>query len=90
MRVLLLTCRAALHTWLPTRFLALPHQCHPCPAPVPTQVFVTAQARCLDLASVYAQGSGALVVVSPGTKAALLERLDKHIFPNDRVGCFLG
>ena len=49
------------------------------------QVFVTAQARTLDLASVYAQGSGALVVVSPGMKQALLERLDKYIFPGDKA-----
>lgn len=48
-------------------------------------VFVTAQARCIDLATVYAQPSGALVVVSPGLKAQLLERLQKHIFPADKV-----
>jgi hypothetical protein len=46
---------------------------------------VTAQARTLDLASVYAQGSGALVVVSPGMKQALLERLDKYLFPGDKA-----
>ncbi|KAI3429808.1 hypothetical protein D9Q98_010121 [Chlorella vulgaris] len=48
-------------------------------------VFVTAQARTIDLATVYAQGSGALVVVSPGVKEALLQRFDKYIFPADKV-----
>lgn len=56
----------------------------PCP-PTCLQVFVTAQARCIDLATVYAQPSGALVVVSPGLKAQLLERLQKHIFPADKA-----
>lgn len=59
---------------------------HLIPTCVRVQVFVTAQARCLDLASVYAQGSGLMVVLSPGTKDALLERLNKYIFPNDKVG----
>lgn len=48
-------------------------------------VFVTAQARTIDLATVLAQGSGAMVLVSPDTKQTLLERLDKHIFPGDKV-----
>lgn len=49
------------------------------------QVFVTAQARTLDLVTVYAQGSGLLVVVSPGSTEALMARLDKYIFPGDKV-----
>lgn len=48
-------------------------------------MFVTAQARTLDLATVLAQGSGLLVLVSPGMRQQLLERLDKHIFPGDQV-----
>ncbi|KAI7836281.1 hypothetical protein COHA_009869 [Chlorella ohadii] len=48
-------------------------------------VFVTAQARTLDLATVLAQGSGLLVLVSPGMKQQLAERLDKYIFPGDQV-----
>ncbi len=50
------------------------------------QVFVTAQARTIDLATVLAQGSGLLVLVSPGMKQQLVERLDKYIFPGDQVG----
>ncbi|PRW61168.1 glycine cleavage system T [Chlorella sorokiniana] len=48
-------------------------------------VFVTAQARTIDLATVLAQGSGLLVLVSPGMKQQVAERLDKHIFPGDQV-----
>lgn len=58
----------------------------PSPSGCPVQAFVTAQARLLDLATVYAQGSGALVVVSPGQAAPLAQRLDKYIFPGDKVG----
>ena len=50
------------------------------------QVFVTAQARCLDLATAYVQGAGVLLAVSPGLKQALLQRLDKYVFPGDKVG----
>lgn len=53
--------------------------------PLRAQVFVTAQARTIDLATVLAQGSGLLVLVSPGTKQQLAERLDKYIFPGDQV-----
>ena len=56
-----------------------------CPFHLP-QVFVTAQARTIDLATVLAQGSGLLVLVSPGMKQQLVERLDKYIFPGDQVG----
>ena len=67
-----------------TRFPAVPARpLRACPA-VP-QVFVTAQARCLDLATVYAQGSGALVVVSPGAKGQLARRMEKYIVM-DKVG----
>jgi hypothetical protein len=49
-------------------------------------VLVTAQARCIDLATCYAQGAGLLVVVSPGAAAAAVAaRLRKHIFPGDQV-----
>lgn len=49
------------------------------------QVFVTPQGRCIDLATVYAQGSGALVLVSPGMATAVRQRLEKHLFPADKV-----
>lgn len=49
---------------------------------------MTAQARTIDLATVLAQGSGLLVLVSPGTKQQLAERLDKYIFPGDQVWLF--
>ncbi|PSC70551.1 Aminomethyltransferase folate-binding domain-containing isoform B [Micractinium conductrix] len=48
-------------------------------------VFVTPQGRCIDLATVYAQGSGALVLVSPGMATAVRQRLEKHLFPADKV-----
>jgi folate-binding Fe-S cluster repair protein YgfZ len=50
-------------------------------------VFVTAQARTLDLATVYAQGSGLLIVTSPGMREKLRQRLDKYIFPADQACC---
>lgn len=49
------------------------------------QVFVTAQARTLDLATCLVQGSGVLLLVSPGMKQGILQRLDKYIFPGDKV-----
>jgi folate-binding protein YgfZ len=48
-------------------------------------VFVTAQGRTIDIASIYAQGSGTLAIVSPGMVSAIKERLEKYIFPNDQV-----
>ncbi|GAB4818080.1 hypothetical protein N2152v2_005126 [Parachlorella kessleri] len=48
-------------------------------------VFVTAQARCLDLATCLVQGAGVLLLLSPGQKEAMLQRLDKYIFPGDKV-----
>lgn len=67
--------------------VCMTHVHPPAPAPSPRlpQVFVTAQARCIDIATVYAQPSGALVVVSPSLKAQLLERLQKYIFSADKA-----
>jgi folate-binding protein YgfZ len=48
-------------------------------------VFVTAQGRTIDLATIYSQGSGALAIVSPGMVNEIKERLEKYIFPNDKV-----
>jgi len=48
-------------------------------------VFVTAQGRTIDIASIYAQGSGTLAIVSPGMVTTIKERLEKYIFPNDQV-----
>jgi tRNA-modifying protein YgfZ len=48
-------------------------------------VFVTAQGRTIDIASIYAQGSGTLAIVSPGMVNTIKERLEKYIFPNDKV-----
>ncbi|KAK9827660.1 hypothetical protein WJX81_004517 [Elliptochloris bilobata] len=48
-------------------------------------VFVTAQARTLDLATCLVQESGVLVVASPSMRHALRERLDKHILYGDDV-----
>jgi hypothetical protein len=49
------------------------------------QVFVTPTGRTIDVASVLCQGSGTLVITSPGMDGPLQERLDKHIFPMDDV-----
>ena len=48
-------------------------------------VFVTAQGRTIDLATVYSQGSGVLVIVSPEMSSIIKERLEKYIFPGDKV-----
>lgn len=48
-------------------------------------VFTTPQGRCVDLATVYAQREGALVIVSPGMAAPIKERIEKHIFGGDQV-----
>jgi folate-binding Fe-S cluster repair protein YgfZ len=48
-------------------------------------VLTTAQARCLDLATVYVQVSGIMLVVSPQTTAAIAQRLEKHIMPLDKA-----
>lgn len=58
-----------------------PARCH---AAAP-QVFVTAQARTLDLATALVNQESIMVIVSPGTKEALLQRFDKYIFPADQV-----
>ena len=49
------------------------------------QVFVTAQARTLDLASCLVQETGVLVIVSPRMRHALRERLDKFILYGDEA-----
>ena len=49
------------------------------------QVFVTATARTLDLATALIQETGVLLIVSPEMKGQLLERFDKYIFPADKV-----
>jgi hypothetical protein len=48
-------------------------------------VFVTAQARCIDLATCLAQNTGAMLIVSPGMKEEIKQRLEKYIFPADQV-----
>jgi glycine cleavage system aminomethyltransferase T len=49
------------------------------------QVFVTATARCLDLATALVLDSSVMLLTSPSMKQQLLERLDKVIFPADDV-----
>lgn len=50
------------------------------------QVFVTAQARTIELANCYVlQPSSVLVTVPADVKQALLERLAKYIFFGDQV-----
>ena len=49
------------------------------------QVFVTAQARTLDLATCLVQDSGVLVIVSASMRHALRERLDKYILYGDEA-----
>jgi tRNA-modifying protein YgfZ len=49
------------------------------------QVFVTSTGRLLDVATILAQGQGAMAILSPGMQEPLLERLQKHIFPMDKV-----
>ena len=46
---------------------------------------MTAQARTIDLATVLAQEGGLLLLVSPGMAATIAARLDKYIFPGDKV-----
>ena len=48
-------------------------------------MFTTPTARTIDVATVLVQGRGALVVVSPEAREVLLQRLQKHIFPMDKV-----
>lgn len=48
-------------------------------------VFVTATARTIDLAIVYATDQVLLTLVSPHRRQLLLQGLDKYIFPMDRV-----
>ncbi len=48
-------------------------------------MFVTPTARTLDLATALVSEGSILVLVSPGAKDALLQRLDKYIFPADKV-----
>jgi folate-binding Fe-S cluster repair protein YgfZ len=49
------------------------------------QVFVTATARCLDLATALLLENSVMLLTSPNMKQPLLERLDKYIFPADQV-----
>lgn len=46
---------------------------------------MTATARTIDHALVLAQGKGALAIVSPGMADTLRGRLQKHVFPMDKV-----
>jgi hypothetical protein len=39
----------------------------------------------LDVATILAQGQGAMAIISPGMQGPLLEWLKKHIFPMDKV-----
>eukprot|EP00192_Tetraselmis_astigmatica_P005817 CAMPEP_0117671772 /NCGR_PEP_ID=MMETSP0804-20121206/13530_1 /TAXON_ID=1074897 /ORGANISM="Tetraselmis astigmatica, Strain CCMP880" /LENGTH=452 /DNA_ID=CAMNT_0005480291 /DNA_START=414 /DNA_END=1773 /DNA_ORIENTATION=+ len=48
-------------------------------------VLVTPQARTIDIASAVVQEKGVLLIVSPGQAETLLQRLNKYIFPMDRV-----
>lgn len=48
-------------------------------------VLATAQARCIDLVTVYAQEQGALLITSPGMATAVTERLQRYIFLADDV-----
>eukprot|EP00879_Flechtneria_rotunda_P012338 GHRR01012885.1.p1 GENE.GHRR01012885.1~~GHRR01012885.1.p1 ORF type:complete len:492 (+),score=176.68 GHRR01012885.1:215-1690(+) len=48
-------------------------------------VFVTATARCLDLATAIVLDSSVMLITSPNMKQQLLQRLDKYIFPADDV-----
>lgn len=49
---------------------------------------MTAQGRCLELAKCLVQASGVLVLVSPGSGAALAARLNKYILYGDEVSSF--
>jgi len=49
------------------------------------QVFVTATARCLDLATALVLESGVMLLVSPSMRQQLLQRLNDVIFPADDV-----
>lgn len=67
---------------------SLPCHCCRClflPAIACVQVFVTATARCLDLATALLLGNSVMLLTSPSMKQPLLERLDKYIFPADQV-----
>ena len=48
-------------------------------------VFVTATARCLDLATALISQNSVLLLTSPSMRAPLAERFDKYIFPADKV-----
>jgi folate-binding Fe-S cluster repair protein YgfZ len=48
-------------------------------------VFVTATARCLDLATALVMDSQVMLLVDPAMRAPLLARFDKFIFPADKV-----
>ena len=49
------------------------------------QAFCTPTGRTIDVATVLCQDAGLLAVVSPGEQSQLQARLDKHIFPMDKV-----
>ncbi|KAI8474828.1 MAG: hypothetical protein J3K34DRAFT_517910 [Monoraphidium minutum] len=48
-------------------------------------VFVTATARCLDLATALVGENQIMLIVSPSMREALMQRFDKFIFPADKV-----
>jgi folate-binding protein YgfZ len=47
--------------------------------------FTNPQGRCIDLVTMYVQQEGVLIVTSPGMGTQLTERLNKYIFPADKV-----
>jgi hypothetical protein len=49
------------------------------------QVFVTSTARTLDLGTALVSANSIMVHVSPAAKEALLHRLQKYVFPADKV-----
>lgn len=50
-----------------------------------SQVFVTATARCLDIATALVLENSVMLLTSPSTKQQLLQRLNSVIFPADDV-----
>lgn len=56
----------------------------PLPPPL-LQVFVTATARCLDIATALVLENSIMLLVSPSTKQQLVQRLNGVIFPADDV-----
>jgi tRNA-modifying protein YgfZ len=48
-------------------------------------VLTTALGRCIDLATLYCQSGGLLLITSPGMGHTVKARLEKYIFPGDEV-----